>query len=112
MHLIFSLNVVYNYVYMCVLCLSFLFIDLSFFHIFSFFFFMSSLLSCFNILFHFFQVTKVLFITSLPTPPFKKKCGNCHVANVIINDQQVMFIITFVIQNQRFKNQVSIVVPL
>lgn len=53
----------------------------------------------------------MLFIASLATPPLKKKCGNCHVANVIINDQQVMFIITLV-QNQRFKNQVSFVVPL
>jgi hypothetical protein len=33
----------------------------------------------------FFQVTEVLSITALVTPPFQKVCRNCHVANVIIS---------------------------
>jgi hypothetical protein len=56
-------------------------IDLPFFHIFLCSF---SFIFSFEHIVFFSQVTRVLSIVSPVAPPFLKKSGNCHVANVSI----------------------------
>jgi hypothetical protein len=53
----------------------------------------------------------VLSIINLVAPPFQKKCENCHVAHSSFL-KWVVFIVMFVIQNQRFRNQAFFMVPL